>query len=150
MGYVELRFPLSGTTLSTDHGYALFAAISRIIPETHDADWLAVATLKGAASGDGTLQLDPQAALKIRLPEDRIPLLLKLVGQRLDVDGHTIRLGAPQIQLLRPSPTLYARAVTIKGYMESEPFLEAVQRKLDGSGLRGEPVVGPRRVLKVG
>ena len=147
---VELHFPFTGTTLTTDHGYPLFGAISRIIPEVHAADWLAVSTLKGAARGDGILQLDTASTLKVRLPQDRVPLLLKLAGKRLDLNGHAIRLTAPQIHLLKPSPLLYARVVTIKGYTEPEPFLEAVRRKLDEMSVTGEPVVGPRRVLKVG
>src|SRR5439155_16131107 len=65
-------------------------------------------------------------------------------------DGHAIRLGAAQMYLLKPSPALYARVVTIKGYTEPEPFLDAVRRKLDELSVTGEPVVGPRRVLKVG
>ena len=76
MVYVELHFPFTGTTLTADHGYTLYAAISRIIPEAHAADWLAVATLKGIARGDGALQLDHQTALKVRLPQDRVPLFL--------------------------------------------------------------------------
>jgi CRISPR-associated protein Cas6 len=150
MVHVELRFPIQGAQLPSDQGYALFGAISRVIPEAHDSDWLAVETLPGVARGDGLTQLDGRARLKVRAPQDRVPLLLKLAGKRLEVDGHAVRLGAPQIYLLKPSSALYARVVTIKGYTEPEPFLEAVCRKLDALGIKGEPVVGPRRVLKVG
>jgi CRISPR-associated protein Cas6 len=59
-------------------------------------------------------------------------------------------LGAPQIYLLKPTPTLYARIVTIKGFTEPEPFLDAVCRKLDEMSVKGEPVVGPRRVVRIG
>jgi CRISPR-associated endonuclease/helicase Cas3 len=150
MSYVELHFPFTGKTLTTDHGYALFGAISRIIPEVHAANWLAVSTLKGVARGDGTLQLDTASTLKVRLPQERVPLLLQLVGKRFDLDGHAIRLGAPQIHLLKPSSVLYARVATIKGYTEPEPFLGAVRRKLEDLNVKAEAVVGPRRVLKVG
>jgi CRISPR-associated protein Cas6 len=150
MTYLELRYPLTGSSLPSDQGYALFSALSRVIPEAHDSDWLAIETLPGVARGDGLTQLDGRARLKVRAPQDRVPLLLKLAGKRLEVDGHAVRLGAPQIYLLKPSPALYARTVTIKGYTEPEPFLEAVCRKLDALGVKGEPVVGPRRVLKVG
>ncbi len=150
MHFLELRFPIQGQTLPTDHGYALFAAFSRLLPEAHDSDWLAVATLPGLARGDGTLQLDPQAALKLRLPQDRVPLVLKLAGKRLNIGGHDLRLGAPQIFLLQPAPALYARLVTIKKFTEPEPFLDAVCRKLDELGIKGEPTLGPRRVVRVG
>lgn len=147
---VELHFPFTGTTLPSDQGYALYGAISRLIPEAHEADWLAIETIPGTARGDGMTQLDQGARLKVRLPQDRVPLLLKLSGKRLDLNGHAIRLGAPQIFLLKPWPQLYARIVTIKGFTEPQAFLEAVCRKLDELGVTGEPTVGPRRVVKVG
>ncbi|MCI0336410.1 MAG: type I-MYXAN CRISPR-associated protein Cas6/Cmx6 [Acidobacteria bacterium] len=150
MVHIELKFPVTGTTLPSDHGYGLYGAISRIIPEAHGTDWLAIETVPGAARGDGVTQLDQQARLKIRIPQDRVSLMLKLAGKRLEVDGHAIRLGAPQIFLLKPATTLYARIVTIKGFTEPEPFLDAVCRKLDELGVKSEPVVGERRVLKVG
>src|SRR5262245_12850883 len=150
MTYVELQFPFTGKILPSDHGYGLYGAISRVIPEAHSADWLAIETIPGAARGDGVTQLDPQAKLKIRIPQDRVPLMLKLAGKRLEVDGHAIRLGAPQIYLLKPATALYARIVTIKGFTEPEPFLDAVCRRLDELGVKCGPVVGPRRVVRVG
>lgn len=147
---VELHFPFTGTTLPSDQGYALYGAISRLISETHEADWLSLETIPGTARGDGVTQLDQDASLKLRCPQDRIPLLLKLSGKRLELNGHAIRLGAPQIFLLRPSPQLYARIVTIKGFTEPEPFLDAACRKLDEMGVTGEPTIGPRRVVKIG
>lgn len=150
MTYVDLHFPFVGSTLPSDQGYALFSAISKIVPEAHAADWLAVETIPGLARGDGLTQIDNDAKLRVRLPQDRVPLILKLAGKKLQLNGHTIRLGAPQIFLLRPASALYARIVTIKGYTEPDTFLDAVCRKLDQMGVQGEPVVGPRRVLKVG
>ncbi|MDX2033394.1 MAG: type I-MYXAN CRISPR-associated protein Cas6/Cmx6 [Blastocatellia bacterium] len=150
MIHVELKFPVLGELAPSDHGYYLYSAIAHIVPDVHEADWLAIETLPGTARGDGITQLDQSAGLKIRLPQDRVPLLLKLAGKRLELDGHVIRLGAPQISLLNPSSALYARIVTIKGFTEPEPFLDAVCRKLDELGVKGEPVVGPRRVVKVG
>jgi len=150
MTTVELQFPFTGTTLPSDHGYALYGALARIVPELHEASWAAIETVPGIASGDGVTYLDPQSRLKIRLPQERISLLLRLVGQRIEMDGHAIRLGNPQIKLLTPSPQLYARIVTIKGFTEPEPFQEAVNRKLQEMAIDGMPSVGPRRVVRVG
>jgi CRISPR-associated protein Cas6 len=150
MVYVELRFPVIGTALSSDHGYAMFASISRLIPEAHGADWLAVETIPGTARGDGGIHLNPRARLKLRLPQDRVSLMMKLAGRRLDVSGYNIRLGAPQIFLLKPSENLYARCVTIKNYTEPAPFLNAVAHKLDEMGIKGDAEIGPRRAFRVG
>lgn len=149
MIHVELRFPLTGKTLPTDQGYAMYGAISRVVPEVHAADWFALETIPGVARGDGTTHLDPQGKLRMRLPQEHVALLLKLAGKQLILNGQAIRLGAPQINLLQPSSALYARIVTIKGFTEPECFTDAVCRKLDQAGIRGEIAVGSRRVLKV-
>lgn len=150
MSWIELRFPVIGTALPSDHGYAMYSAISKLVPEAHQADWLALETVPGTTRGDGGIHINERARLRMRLPQDRLPLMLKLAGKRLDVDGYGVRLGVPQTFLLKPSAALYARCVTIKKFMEPEPFLDAVRRKLDEMSVQGEPVVGPRRVLKVG
>jgi CRISPR-associated endonuclease/helicase Cas3 len=120
------------------------------VPELHTADWFALETIPGVARGDGTTQLDPHGKLRMRLPQEHVALLLKLAGKQLHLNGQAIRLGAPEINLLQPSAALYARIVTIKGYTEPETFTDAVCRKLNEWGIRGEIVVGPRRVLQVG
>jgi len=150
MVYVELSFPVIGTSLQSDHGYVMFASISRLIPEAHGSDWLAVETVPGTARGDGGIHLNPRAHLRMRLPQDRLSLMMKLAGKRLDVGGYHIRLGVPQIYLLKPSTTLYARCVTIKNHTEPESFLNAVAHKLDELGIKGEPELGPRRAFRVG
>jgi CRISPR-associated endonuclease/helicase Cas3 len=150
MTTVELKFPLIGKTLPTDQGYALYGAISRLVPEVHAADWFALETIPGVARGDGTTQLDPHGKLRMRLPQEHVALLLKLAGKPLHLNGQSIRLGAPEISLLQPSAALYARIVTIKGFTEPEPFTDAVCRKLNERAIRGEVVIGPRRVLQVG
>ena len=148
--HIELKFPVTGKTLPTDHGYTLYGAISRLVPEIHEADWFALETIPGIARGDGTTQLDPHGKLRMRLPQEHVALLLKLAGKQLHLNSHAIRLGAPEISLLQPSPALYARIVTIKGFTEDGPFTDAVCRKLKERGLRGEVATGPRRVLQVG
>lgn len=150
MLYIELRFPVVGKALPSDHGYAMYSAISRLIPEAHQADWLAVETVPGTARGDGGIHINERARLRMRMSQDRLPLMLKLAGKRLEVDGYPVRLGVPQTFLLNPSPALYARCVTIKKFMEPEPFLDAVRRKLDELEVKAQPEIGPRRAFRVG
>lgn len=149
MMHVELKFPVIGTTLPADHAYAMYSAISRLVPEAHSADWLAIETVQGAARGDGATQLNERAKMRMRCPQDRVPLLLKLAGKRLELDAHALRLGVPQIFLLKPSASLYARCVTIKNHTEPESFLTAVAHKLDELGVIGVPELGARRVVRI-
>jgi CRISPR-associated endonuclease/helicase Cas3 len=150
MIYVDLKFPVIGTILPSDHGYAVFAAISRVIPEAHGSDWLALETIPGLARGDGLIHINERARLRMRLPQERLPLMLKLAGKKLALNGSSIRLGIPEVSLLRPAASVYARCVTIKKFTEAEPFLNAVARKLDEMGIKGEPELGPRRAFRVG
>ncbi|HWP43461.1 MAG TPA: type I-MYXAN CRISPR-associated protein Cas6/Cmx6 [Blastocatellia bacterium] len=87
--------------------------------------------------------------MRIRAPQDRIALMLKLAGKRLRMGGLQVRLGAPQVALLKPSSSLYSRFVTIKGCEEPDSFLDAVARKLDELGVLGEPGLGPRRAFHI-
>ena len=37
MPYVDLAFRLTGSKVPVDHGYALYSALSRLLPEIHGA-----------------------------------------------------------------------------------------------------------------
>lgn len=149
MNYIELKIPIVGNQIPTNHGYDLFSAICRHVPEAHDSDWLAIDTLAGMANGNGTTELDPKTKLKIRIPQERVTLMLKLAGKRLNLGQHEIQLGTPQISLLRPSSSLHARIVTIKNHREESTFFEAVRQKLDSLSIAGEIAIGKRRVIRV-
>jgi CRISPR-associated protein Cas6 len=138
--FVDVHFPLRGTSLPTDHAYALYAALSGAARELHatETNWR-VAGIPGRFAGDGLLRLVPQRSrLRFRLPAEHIPLLLPLAGQTLTVAGHPLRLGVPTVRPLVPAAALIARAVVIKGFLEPGPFLTAVRRQLDALGVAGE------------
>ena len=146
----ELAFPVHGSTLPIDHGYALYGAISRLIPAVHDADWIAIDTIGGRSGEPGILRIDSSSSLLLRLPEEYLPLLQRLAAARLELDGHQLQLGDPNVSPLKPAPSLTARLVTIKGFTEPIPFLGALNRQLDALGVKGEVMVGARRVARIG
>jgi len=152
MTYIELHFPVTAGLLPSDQGYPLFAAISRIVPEVHGSDWFGMETLPGIARGDGITQLGLRSHLKVRVPQDRVPSILKLAGQRLYVRSHSLRLGPPRVLLLNPAPCLYSRVVTIKGYLDPQQFSEALSRKLDALAIPiiSKPEIGQRRAFRIG
>jgi Cas6 Crispr len=47
MPYVNLAFRLTGSKVPVDHGYALYSAISRILPEIHGAKNIGVHPIRG-------------------------------------------------------------------------------------------------------
>jgi CRISPR-associated endonuclease/helicase Cas3 len=150
--WVEFGFPVQGDELPTDHGYALYGALSRLVPTLHERSAWSVLPVRGLSMGLPVLRLGKESRVAFRLPAAEVAPLLALAGKEIEVEGHTLRLGIPQMALLEPSATLASRYVTIKGYMEPEPFKAALEREL--AELLGEQhavavKVGPRRVVRV-
>lgn len=133
---VTVHFPVQGRQLPADHGYALYSAITRQLQALHGATWLGIELLSGVPWRQGIIVLPTRgASLRLRIPADRYGHVLPLAGKRLDIAGHTIRLGIPSARPLMPAASLYARCVTIKKFTEAEPFLEAARRQLDALGI---------------
>lgn len=154
--HVEVAFPLRGPAIPVDHGYALFAALSRCLPALHERpEWL-VAPVSGRYAGRGSLHLTARSHLRIRLPESHIGQVLALAGRRVRVREAHCALGYPRVFPLRPARRLRARLVVIKGMSSSvDEFLAALRRQLaerPGLGQGSEAIElqpGPRRVLRI-
>ena len=138
---LELVFPVLGTSLPTDHAYALYAALSSVVPRFHNEDSpLRFAPITGRATPDGLLHITEHSCLRVRLPDDSVRLALPLAGKRLAVGHHAIlRLGVPSVRTLVATPSLIARLVTFKNADTSEQFLTTARAKLAELGLAGEP-----------
>lgn len=149
MPCVDLAFRLTGATIPVDHGYALYASISRLLPDLHADKDIGIHPIRGRYVGNGGLHLTSASHLTVRLPDDRIRAVLKLAGKTLEVDGHRLRVGIPETRALRPTAVLYSRLVTIKGFMEVDPFLAAARRQLGLLGVDAELVAGERRTFRV-
>lgn len=143
MPALDLLFPVIGSRLPTDHGYALYGALARIVPALHEpGEHVLLSTVQGQYVGEGLMQLAPRRSFfRVRAPVESIPQLLVLAGKGLDIDGHRIRLGVPQVRPLIPAAALIARLVTIKTKeraTDPAAFLAAARRQLDELGVRGE------------
>lgn len=157
---IQLDVPIvHGGALPASHGYELYSALSQLLG-AHLPDDVAIGSIKGLRGYDGTIHVMQGAHLRLRLAADRIPLVLPLAGQFLNVGGKEIQLGIPKVRALEPAPLLHSYMVTIKGFMEPEPFLDAARRQLEALGVEGQCRVGThsfgerqgeplRRVLRI-
>ncbi|MEN3336160.1 MAG: hypothetical protein V7641_5525 [Blastocatellia bacterium] len=150
MVYVELRFPLMGVALPCDHGQAMFRAISRLIPEAASAGWLLVKDVRSVRQSSIAIPNVLPARLRMRLPQSRVSLMLELAHRRLQVGSHPVRLGTPEISLLRPCSSLYAKCVVINGCATAGAFLDALVWRLDEMGIADEIDIGPQRRFRAG
>lgn len=134
---VELHFPVLGGRIPADHGYELSGAISRIL-DSHLPEDVAVAPINGPIRMACAIQLGPDSRLVLRLSSERIAAMLVLAGADLAIGDASIVLGTPRVRAIRPAPGLYSRLVTIKGFTEPAPFLEAARRQMDTLGITGD------------
>src|SRR5690606_24632453 len=85
--HVDLAFPARGRTVPRDHGYALYGALSRLIPSIHGADWIAIHGISGSPQNAEVLTLASTSALRVRAPAAKIAELLVLTGATLELAG---------------------------------------------------------------
>ena len=139
MPLVDLAFSLRRAAIPVDHGYSLYSAISRLVLGIHGDDQIGIHPIYGTLIGDRKLAVTQNSQLVLRLPVDRIPDVVVLAGKTLDVAGHSLTVGVPTVRALVPAAAVSSRLVVIKGFMEPEPFLDAVRRQLVELDIRGEP-----------
>src|SRR3954447_21735173 len=132
MPTIDLAFQLRGTTIPLDYGYALFSALSRVVPQLHGDRRVGVHPIRGVRLGPRRLTLVPQSRLRLRLPSEEIAPYLALAGARIDLDGDILVVGIPRVEPLRPAASLSSRIVTIGHHVEPEPFAESVRKQLTG------------------
>lgn len=160
MPIVDLAFELVGKAVPLDHGYALFGALSRIVPALHGDRRIAVHPLRGMNLEPRRLTLVPQSKLRLRLPSEEIGGFLAIAGATLELDGDRIQVGVPRVEALVPTAALRSRLVTFKRSVEPVAFEETVRRHLEKLGIRAQaalvaetrtPRAGQpaRRVLRV-
>lgn len=154
---VDVAFPIVGTTLPVDHGYSLYAAISRHLPALHGVGWLGVHPLRGRVVADKRLDVS-KSELRLRAPASRISDLLGLVGLSLEVAGAPLRVGAPRVWPLAPAATLDARLVFVKltgisppcpRAMLEERYQAELRRQLADLKVEGAASLRGRRSLTV-
>ena len=100
MPVIDLSFVLVGKTIPLDHGYSLFSAICRVVPGLHGDRRVGVHPIRGQQTAPGVLTLTDRSRLKVRLPSEEIAPYIALAGQSLDLEGHHLRVGIPQVDAL--------------------------------------------------
>jgi CRISPR-associated protein Cas6 len=125
-------------SLPADHGYALFSAVSRILPWIHGHPDVGIHPLVGRLGGQRTILLDQRSRLSFRVPAGLIPGLIPLAGQVLEVDGQGLQVGTLSIRTLKPTTGLYSRLVVIKGMLEPDTFFQAAHAQLAALNIQGQ------------
>ena len=146
---VDLSFKLMGKPIPVDHGYALYSAVSRIIPELHTDDQIGIKLLRGRYIGNGLLDISPFSHLILRLPVSRITRYIRLAGHHLDIKASKLTIGVPQTKALVPSAAVYAHLVSTKNGHDPQRFENEIARQIRSLDSKAKFVVGKRRTFGV-
>lgn len=146
---IDLCFPSFGNFLPVDHGFALYSAISRVLPVIHKDQNVGVKLVSGRYVGGGLLDISPASELVLRIPVDNIGQYLKLAGKKLEVLGHIIIVGVPFIRPLLPAIALYSPLVTTKNGHDLIRFEKEIKRQIAKLNIKGNFNIGRRRTFQV-
>jgi CRISPR-associated protein Cas6 len=137
----------------------VYSAVSRLLPEAHQADGYGIHPIRGRQLGGRTLQLTEHSRLVIRTDAGEIARFLPLAGQPLRLLDRTLRIGVPQVRSLVPAVAVRSRLVTIKlpdvaaqpGDAAAEAFRAAALRQVGELGVCTEATLslGKRRTLRI-
>ncbi len=146
---VDLCFKITGKNLSVDHGFALYGAISRIMPSIHEAKEVGLKMVRGRYVGNGLLDISPQSELVLRIPAEYIRDLLPLAGKSLDVQGHRLNVGIPVTRALVPAAALFSPLVTTRNGQDQSRFETEMFSQMGLLGVNGRLSIGKRRTFGI-
>ena len=139
---LDILFRIIGTEVPSDHGYALYSALSRTL-ETEEDQWMhgnphiGLHTIRGVRLGNGRRLIGPNARFGLRLPSDLLPRSLKLAGKSFDLDGCKLRVGVSETRALVPAATLHCRIATTKNGDDPVRFDAEIARQSAALGIQG-------------
>jgi CRISPR-associated protein Cas6 len=146
---VDLSYPVLGKLLSVDHGYALYGAISGVLPVIHEDQEIGLKLVRGRYIGNGLLDISPASELVLRLPVNKVGQYLGLAGKKLEVLGQSLRVGVPHTKALIPEAALSSPLVTTRNGQDQERFVAEVKSQMARLDLQGRLSIGKRRTFQV-
>jgi len=156
---IELIFGLNTESpIPVDHGYALYGALSQLLPEIHRENGVAIHPIRGTQVGDRKMAIQPWSQLRLRVPDDQIAPLLALAGKQIRIADSSLRIGVPSVEALIPATALRSRLMVIKvagvtpaSSVTQAQFEQAARKQLDRLNVSKEVIltIGRRRTMRL-
>ena len=145
---VDLAFALAGEHLPLGYAFALDEALVAHLPWFAEEAGAGVHPVRAPATKFGLI-LSRRTRLVLRIPEARAEAARALSGQRLDVGGAALTVGAAMQREITPFATLSAWNVASSAEDEAA-FVEDVNLQLEVMGVRAHLICGKREVCTDG
>lgn len=144
---VDIQFDLQGSVIPKDHGYVLFQEIARLLPWAASEERFGIHHIQGADTGHDELVLNKRVKLVMRVPANRVDELLTLKGQRIELGGYGLTIGAAKTRELSRHVPLFAHCVTTGSDGEVD-FAADVIRMLDDMHIDARFICGMRQSIQ--
>ena len=146
---VDLSFKITCKQLPTTHAWELSQALYEILPWLSDEPEICIHQIHGATSGNGwerpadgeLIHLSKRTRMNLRVPKVRVEETLVLTGQKIDIAGYELEIGAATEKLLNPLATLFSRYVVVPEGLDEDGFIQWVVNDL------AERDIKPRKML---
>lgn len=146
---VDLCFQVIGRAVPVDHGFALYGALSRVLPFLHEEQDVALKLIRGRYLGNGILDISPISELVLRIPVARLSRYISLSGNTLEVMGEKLRVGVPKTKGLVPSVALFSPLVTTKNGRDQSRFEAEIRRQMAELYIKGKVSITRRRTFQI-
>jgi CRISPR-associated protein Cas6 len=146
---VDVLFPLEGRSLPRDYRLALANALQAAAPWLRALPRAGLHRINVVHGPAEPALLSRRARLGLRVPRSHAETLHALAGRELDVAGHRVRLGQPQVRELLPHGTLYAHLV-VEASDDEAAFVAAIDDELDALGAACARICGRRQQIRGG
>jgi len=143
MDYV---FAIKCKCLPYEHMFDLYLALQKALPWLDEESCAAIHPIYGAESGNGwqrpeastgeLMFLSRRQKLVLRMSKSRQAEMEDLVGQTLDINGHTLTLGKMESRQLSDSPIIFARYVVSDEELDESAFLEQAVTQMQAMNIR--------------
>jgi len=150
--FIDLSFHISGRqSISADHGYSLYGAIARLLPQVHQPNEIGILPISGQLVGDRRMQLTKASRLTLRVASTDIATWLGLAGKTLEIGSTKVQVGVPEVRGLVPSTALRSRLVTTKNCQDQTRFEAELNRQMKELGLSDQVIVTiiKRRTVRI-
>ncbi|MBE9560610.1 MAG: type I-MYXAN CRISPR-associated protein Cas6/Cmx6 [Proteobacteria bacterium] len=128
---VDLSYRIDCKQIPTCHAWELSQALYQALPWMEDESEVGVHQIHGAASGNGwerpadgeLIHLSRRTRMQLRVPLSRVDDAAELVGETLDVAGHSVGIGNMTTRQIDPFSTIFSRYIVASSDMSEDDFL---------------------------
>ena len=146
---VDLSYKIDCKQIPTCHAWELSQALYQALPWIKGESEVAVHQIHGATSGNGwerppdgeLIHLSKRTRMHLRVPSKRVDDAKELVGQALDVSGHSVLVGKMTTKLIDPFSTIFARYIVLQKDMDEDAFLQWVADEMNSRGIQARKLL---------